>query len=190
MFVLATMFLRVCIRALVGLSLALGALPAQPAAVRTGEAEVRESNGGVPCFTIAEREERRTGAPSFQAIRVSAVPAGRRATMWAMAMPPARTFPLMFSMCIPYAGRVPSLPQENAELLEAGKLYEVVIEVRPGDAPDGPKPDLPKSYVGRFCLARKADGSNAVKMLGAAARSAAACAPDAPPSARGKARGR
>jgi hypothetical protein len=189
LFVFATMVLRVCLRALVALSLALGAAPAQPAAVRTGEAEVRESNGGVPCFTIAEREERRTGAPSFQAIKVSAV-AAKPAIMWAMAMPPARTFPLMFSMCIPYAGRVPSLPQENAELLEAGKLYEVAIEVRPGDGPGLPKPDLPKSYVGRFCLARKADGSNADRMLGAAARSAAACAVEAPAAARGKARGR
>lgn len=169
------------------LCLACGAALSAPAPLtlaplRTGEAEVRAAPGGVPCFTLAEREERRSGARSFQAVTVTALAGKARATMWAMAMPAGRTFPLMFSMCVPYAGRVPSLPQENAELLEAGKLYEVLIEVRPGDTPG-----QPAAYAGRFCLARQADGSKLVRMLAPTARSAAACAaasPVAPPARR------
>jgi hypothetical protein len=152
-----------------------------------GGAEVRESAGGLPCFTIAEREEKLTGAPSFQAITVSDISRKAPAVMWSMAMPPERTFPLMFSMCVPYAGRVSSLPQQNAELLEPGKLYEVAVEVRPGDSPV-----QPHYYGARFCLLRRADGSNTVRMLGAAARSAAPCgASEAPlraPHGKGRAK--
>ena len=160
---------------------ATAAFPAVPA-VRIGEADVRESNGGTPCFTIAEREERLNGAPNFQAITVADASRKPRAVVWSMAMPAARTFPLMFSMCIPYAGRVAALPQENAELLEAGKLYEVTIEVRPGDAPG-----QPRQYAARFCLARQADGRHTVRLLAVAARAAGACGGEPPVNrARGK----
>ena len=174
----------VLVLALAPAAQALAATTAVPA-VRVGEAEVRESNGGIPCFTIAEREERLNGAPNFQAIRVTDASSKPRAVVWSMAMPATRTFPLMFSMCIPYAGRVASLPQESAELLEAGKLYEVTIEVRAGDAPN-----QPRQYAARFCLARQADGRHTVKLLAAAAaaaRGAGACGGDAPASkTRGK----
>lgn len=154
-----------------GLALVLAApASAVPAPARTGEAEVREAAFGTPCFTIGEREEKRTGARSFQAIAVIDVSRKPPAAMWSMAMPPERTFPLMFSMCVPYAGRTPSLPQRDAELLEPGKLYEVAIAVRAGDSPD-----QPRSYAARFCLARQPDGSNIVRMLAAGARSAAPC---------------
>jgi len=149
---------------------AAAAAAATPAAQRTGEADVRTSAGGVPCFTIAEREERMSGAPSFHAISVIDASSKLRAPMWSMTMPAERTFPLLFSMCVPYAGRVPSLPQQRAEALEAGRVYEVSIEVRPGGAPA-----LPRFYGARFCLARQADGSSAVRLLGAATRSS--CAP-------------
>jgi hypothetical protein len=102
-------------------------LPAQ-AARRIGEAEVRADTRGQPCFTISEREEKRSGTPDFQAITVSE---GER-VLWHMAMPPERTFPVNVGMCIPYGGRIPALPQTPALALEAGKLYTVQVEARPG----------------------------------------------------------
>lgn len=125
------------------------ALPAQ-AARRIGEAEVREGANGVPCFTISEREEKRGGVPDFQSITVSE--AGGK-PMWRMAMPRERTFPVMFSMCIPYGGRVQALPQTPAATLEPGKSYTVQIDARPGR-----KASMPLRYQGRFCLVRKAGG--------------------------------
>lgn len=192
------MLIRVCARnccAAAAIGLALGA--ARPAAAiaavaavaksaavtgasRVGEADVRESAGGVPCFTIAEREERRSGAPSFEAIDVSDVSRKPPVPMWQMAMPAGRTFPLMFSMCIPYAGRVPSLPQESAEALEPGRLYQVSIAVRAGNAAQ------PRAYRARFCLLRQADGRNGVRMVGVAASAPACAAAPAPQPHGGK----
>ena len=166
--------LRACDAVIVAVIVSIAvphAVRAAPAvAVRMGEADVRASAGGVPCFTIAEREERLNGAPSFHAISVSAATGKARAPMWQMTMPAERTFPLLFSMCVPYAGRVPSLPQQHAEALEAGRVYEVSIEVRAGAAPAHPR-----FYGARFCLARQADGSSAVRLLGGAGRNS--CAP-------------
>lgn len=118
--------------------------PAQ-AARRTGEAEVRSGANGVPCFTISEREEQRGGAPDFQAITVTD-PGGK--PMWKMAMPRERTFPVTYSMCIPYAGRVQALPQTPATVLEAGKVYQVLIEARKAKTAASPL-----RYQARFCLA-------------------------------------
>jgi hypothetical protein len=123
-------------------------------APRTGEAEVRESANGLPCFTIFEREERRNGAPNFDAITVYDPSAKPRAKMWTMSMPPSRTFPVLFSMCVPYGGRVQSLPQTAALVLDTGKVYEVRIDVRAGDTPN-----QPRGYGARFCLAKQRDGS-------------------------------
>ncbi|MDQ2990377.1 MAG: hypothetical protein M3R60_14870 [Pseudomonadota bacterium] len=127
-----------------------GAAPAP----RTGDAEVRESANGLPCFTISEREERRNGAPNFDTITVYDPSSKPRAKMWTMSMPPSRTFPVLFSMCVPYGGRVQSLPQTAAVALETGKVYEVLIDVRAGDAPN-----QPRGYGARFCLAKRRDGS-------------------------------
>lgn len=123
-------------------------------APRTGEAEVRESANGLPCFTISEREERRNGAPNFDAITVYDSSSKPRARMWTMSMPPSRTFPVLFSMCVPYGGRVQSLPQTAAVALETGRVYEVLIDVRAGDTPS-----QPRGYGARFCLAKQRDGS-------------------------------
>jgi hypothetical protein len=131
---------------------------------RTGEAEVRETGTGLPCFTISEREERRSGAPDFEAVTVYDPSSKPRAKMWTMSMPPSRTFPVLFSMCIPYAGRVQSLPQTAAATLETGKVYEVVIDVRAGDTPN-----RPRGYGARFCLAKQRDGSVTVHHIGAGA---------------------
>lgn len=133
-------------------------------APRPGEAEVRESGNGLPCFTISEREERRTGAPNFEGITVYDPAARPRAKMWAMSMPASRTFPVLFSMCVPYGGRVQSLPQTAAATLETGKVYEVMIDVRAGDTPN-----QPRGYGARFCLARQRDGSVIVHHIGAGA---------------------
>ena len=117
-------------------------LPAQ-AARRIGEAEVRAGANGQPCFTISEREEKRSGTPDFQAITVSK--GGR--VLWHMAMPPDRTFPVSFSMCIPYGGRVTALPQTPAVTLGEGKAYSVQLDVKPGK-----NPAAPLRYQTQFCL--------------------------------------
>jgi hypothetical protein len=152
-----------CVRA------AAGPAPAP----RTGEAEVRETGGGLPCFTISEREERKSGAPNFDSITVYDASARPRAKMWGMTMPAQRTFPLLFSMCVPYGGRVPSLPQTVATMLETGKMYEVLIDVRSDDTPN-----QTRIYAARFCLAKQRDGSVAVHHVGSNAndwRNAQAC---------------
>lgn len=127
---------------------------------RLGEAEVRQGASGVPCFTISEREERRGGTPDFDAVTVSDAGA-RRAVLWRMAMPPSRTFPVTFSMCVPYAGRVQALPQTPAARLEAGRVYHVRIDARPAKGLH-----TPPAYEARFCLARQRDGSTLVHHIG------------------------
>lgn len=167
------MLFRVCLCIVIGMcALSAATAAAAAAAPRTGDADVRLS-GGLPCFTIAEQEERRSGAPAFRAIRVVDASSKPPAAVWAMTMPAGRSFPLMSSMCIPYGGRVPSLPQQSAELLEAGKVYDVMIVPRPGDTPD-----QPGLLTARFCLVRQADGSNTVRLLGAGAM----CGAGAPPA--------
>ncbi|WP_426107517.1 hypothetical protein [Massilia sp. TSP1-1-2] len=129
-----------------------GACAAAPA----GELLVRQGNGGVPCFTIPEAEEARAGAPNFHAITVSE--AGAKTPVWKMVMPPQRTFPVTFRMCVPYAGRLPVLPQTPAATLQPGKVYEVAIDAR------GPRPaSAPRDYRARFCLVAQRDGALLVR---------------------------
>jgi hypothetical protein len=134
-------------------------LPAA-AASRVGDVEVRAGANGEPCFTIPEREERRAGAPNFDTVTVSEA-SGKRTLMWKMAMPAERTFPVTFSMCIPYAGRVQALPQTTAAELEPGKVYYVRIDARKSKG-GNPGP----AYDARFCLARQHDGSMLVHHIG------------------------
>ena len=133
--------------------------PAQ-AARRVGEAEVRAGANGVPCFTISLREEERGGTPNFQSVTVT--DSVGKPAMWRMAMPRERTFPVAHSMCIPYAGRVPALPQAPALPLENGKVYTVQIDVRPGKGGT-----MPLHYQARFCLARRPAGGTVVQHIGA-----------------------
>jgi hypothetical protein len=132
-------------------------LPAQ-AARRVGEAQVRADANGRPCFTISEREEGRSGTPEFQAITVSE---GER-VLWRMSMPRERTFPVSFSMCIPYGGRVPALPQTPAGPLANRIVYTVWIGVRRDK-----NTAAPLQYGARFCLARRRDGGSVVRHIGA-----------------------
>ncbi|WP_322402383.1 hypothetical protein [Massilia luteola] len=130
-------------------------LPAAAAFARVGEAEVREGPRGGPCFTITPREER-LGTPDFQAIIVWE---GAR-PVWKMTMPRERTFPLTFAMCVPYGGRVASLPRTASTPLAPGRIYSLRIEARPeanGQAAS--------SYEARFCLARQHDGSAVVHQI-------------------------
>ena len=133
-------------------------------AIRTGEAEVRESGVGNPCFTISEREERRGGAPNFHSVTVYDT-SKARARLWTMSIAPERTFPVLYSMCIPYAGRVQALPKTPAAQLDTGKVYEEWIEAAAGNR----KPDAPHSYSARFCLAKQRDGSIIVHHIDAGA---------------------
>ncbi|MBC7684678.1 MAG: hypothetical protein H7176_05555 [Bdellovibrionales bacterium] len=138
-------------------------------AARVGELLVRQGNGGVPCFTISEAEEMRNGAPNFQSITVSDSTGPGRVGMWSMTMPKQRTFPLMFHVCVPYAGRLPVLPQMPAAPLEPGRVYEVAIEAR------GPfAPSAPHSYRAHFCLSKGAGG---VRTVVADSRQRYACGP-------------
>jgi hypothetical protein len=129
-------------------------LPAA-AARRVGEAQVRSGKNELPCFTIAEQEERRSGSPDFQAVTVTA---GER-VLWRMTMPRERTFPLAFSMCIPYGGRVTALPQTPAAPLESGIVYTVQLETRAG------RGAAALGYAARFCLVRRPDGKPAVRQI-------------------------
>lgn len=134
---------------LTSLMILLLALPAQSAR-RIGEAQVRQGANGVPCFTISEGEEKRGGAPDFQSVTVSDT-GGK--VLWRMAMPRERTFAVMYSMCIPYGGRVQALPQTPAATLEPGTAYLVQIDARPGR-----KASMPLRYQARFCLVTKSGG--------------------------------
>ena len=149
------LFLTLCLACLI-------MLPAQ-AARRLGEAEVRAGANGVPCFTISQREEERGGAPNFQSVTV--MDSEGRLAMWRMTMPGERTFPVAYSMCIPYAGRVPALPQAPALPLESGKVYTVQIDARPGKGGA-----MPLRYQTRFCMARRPGGGTVVHHIGATDR--------------------
>lgn len=142
------------IRILAGSTFLVAVLPPF-AAARIGEAEVREGPRGGPCFTISPREDR-LGQPDFHAVTVSD---GHR-LLWKMSMPLERSFPLRFGMCVPYGGRVPSLPRTQAAELEAGKVYYLRIDAR---APKGRS--TPQVYEARFCLARQRDGSTIVHQI-------------------------
>ncbi len=130
------------------------------AALRVGELSVRPGSGGQPCFTISEEEEVRAGPPNFHSITVSE----GKTTLWSMAMPAHRTFPVSFRMCIPYAGRLPVLPQTPAAELQADRVYEVLIESR-----QPPSGALPRSYRARFCMERGGEG---VRLMSPVSRTA------------------
>lgn len=115
------------------------------AASRIGELEVRPGKGGAACFTIPHAQERRTGAPQFEAISVTDA-ANPKLALWSMAMPRERTFAVSFQMCIPYGGRLPVLPRTAAAALAPGRVYEVTI------APRAPQAGAPRLYRARFCL--------------------------------------
>jgi hypothetical protein len=134
--------------------LGLAGLP-RPAHARVGEAEVRAGPLGGPCFTISPREER-LGTPDFQALSVTD---GRR-PLWKLAMPPGRSFTLNYAMCVPYGGRVASLPQAPAAELEPGKVYYLRIDSRPVRGAGGAS-----AYEARFCLAKQRDGSAIVHQI-------------------------
>jgi hypothetical protein len=125
------------------------------AMARTGSAEVREGPRGGPCFTISPKEDSK-GTPDFQSVTVSD---GQR-LLWKMSMPPERTFPLSFSMCVPYGGQVASLPRTQAAELETGRVYYLHIEARPGKVRGAAQ-----AYEARFCLVRQSDGSAAVHQI-------------------------
>ena len=134
------------------LCLVLLAIPAAASAARTGELTVRLGANGQPCFTVAEREEQKSGTPQFQSIVVSES-AGH--PMWAMALPHGRSFALSFRMCVPYGGRPPVLPQTPSMPLVAGKPYEVMVQAVPGAAVPraaAPGATAPRQYHARFCL--------------------------------------
>lgn len=164
LFPLPFLFSETSMKLLLTLCLAcLFTLPAQ-AARRLGEAQVRMGKDDLPCFTIAEREEGRGGNPDFQAVTVME---GAR-VLWRMAMPRERTFALAFSMCVPYGGRVPALPQTAAAPLANGAVYTVQLDTRPGR-----NAGAPLRYTARFCLTRRANGATAVQHI--EANTGAAC---------------
>ena len=136
-------------------ALALTLPPTAGALARIGAAEVREGPRGGPCFTISPREER-AGMPNFHSVTVSD---GQR-LLWKMTMPSDRTFPLSFSMCVPYGGQVASLPRTQAAELEAGKVYYLRIEARAGKVRGAAQ-----AYEARFCLAKQKDGSAVVHQI-------------------------
>jgi hypothetical protein len=143
------------------------------AAVRIGEAEVREGPHGGPCFTIAAREERR-GTQDFRGVTVWE---GQR-LMWKMTMPRDRTFALTFGTCVPYGGKVAALPHTPAADLQPGVVYYLRIDAREArEARAGAARARPLAYDARFCLARRRDGALAVQQVGRATASHAPAGP-------------
>ena len=130
-------------------------LPAARAGARVGEADVREGPGGGPCFGIAPRAEE-FGTPDFGAIVVT--DGGH--PVWKMALPKERTFALAAGTCVPYGGRSPALPRTPAAPLAPGRVYLLRIDARPSG-----HGHAAAAYEARFCLARRADGGNAVHQL-------------------------
>lgn len=125
----------------------LGCLITAPsmAAPRVGPLEVRSSAASPACFTIPQAEERRAGAPQFDAISVTDGANGKL-ILWSMSMPRERTFAVSFRMCIPYAGRLPVLPRTVAAKLVPGRIYHVTMTART------PAPGAPRVYLAWFCL--------------------------------------
>jgi hypothetical protein len=80
--------------------------------------------------------------------------------MWKMSMPPERTFPLGFAMCVPYGGQVASLPHTPAAELQTGKVYSLRIDARPGKVRGAAQ-----AYEARFCLVKQNGGSAAVHQI-------------------------
>jgi hypothetical protein len=143
------------IRVLCGVVLLALIVPPGAAGARMGEAEVRAGPRGGPCFTITPREDR-LGTPDFLAVTVSD---GHR-LLWKMSMPAGRSFPLSFAMCVPYGGRVASLPQTPAASLEPGRVYALHIDARPGK-----EGKAATAYEARFCLAVQPDGGTIVHQV-------------------------
>lgn len=129
-----------------------------------GELDVRSGSAGMPCFTVFRKDEQRFGAPEFHAISVNEVTAAGKTLMWAMTIPPERPFLVTFRLCIPYAGRLPVLPKTAALPLQPGKVYDVLIDIKPPMAPSAPR-----AYRARFCLIGKAGGAVQVRTLNGAA---------------------
>ncbi|MDQ1924123.1 hypothetical protein [Massilia pseudoviolaceinigra] len=134
------------------------------AAPHPGELDVRQGSGGIPCFTVFQKDERVFGSPEFRSISVTDVTAGGRMLMWAMAIPPERAFLVTFRLCIPYAGRLPVLPKTNALPLQLGKVYEVLVDIKPPMSATAPR-----AYRARFCLSGKAGGGLQLRTLNSGA---------------------
>lgn len=75
-------------------------------------------------------------------------------------MPAGRGFPLGFAMCVPYGGRVASLPQAPAADLDPGRVYFLRIDTQPARASGAAA-----AFEARFCLARQLDGSATVHQI-------------------------
>lgn len=128
-----------------GYVLLLAAAPAVAAPVaRVGPAQVRAGSNGGPCFTVEREAEQRDGTAEFRAVTVK--DALSHSVLWKMALPIGRTFALTHSTCIPYAGRVPALPQTPAVPLAERRVYQVQLDVYNND------PRAPRAYAARFCV--------------------------------------
>jgi hypothetical protein len=112
---------------------------------RGAAAHVRAGKNGEPCFTVDAVSERQDGTAQFRGLTV--VDTVTRAIVWEMALPSGRSFPLTYTVCIPYAGRVAALPQTPAAALADGRMYQVTLVVRNWN-----RPAAPRAYLATFCL--------------------------------------
>lgn len=113
--------------------------------VRSALAHVRAGKNGEPCFTVDAASEQQDGTAQFRGLTV--VDTVTHAIMWQMALPSGRSFPLTYTVCIPYAGRVAALPQTPAAALADGHMYQVTLVVRNWN-----RPAAPHAYSATFCL--------------------------------------
>jgi hypothetical protein len=123
---------------------------------REAAAHVRAGANGGPCFTVGTASEQQDGTAQFRGLTV--VDTVTHAIMWQMALPSGRSFPLTYTVCIPYAGRVAALPQTPAAALADGRMYQVTLAVRNWN-----RPAAPRAYSATFCLAGPARAVTVVR---------------------------
>lgn len=123
---------------------------------REAAAHVRAGKNGEPCFTVDAASEQQDGTAQFRGLTV--VDTVTHAIMWQMALPSGRSFPLTYTVCIPYAGRVAALPQTPAAALADGRMYQVTLAVRNWN-----RPAAPRAYSATFCLAGPARAVTVVR---------------------------
>lgn len=126
---------------------------------RMGEAEVRDV-GGVPCFTVTKKEEKRAdGKVLFQAISISDRTVKPVVEVWGFGTEPAGRRQLITNAeCYRY-GEIPAgAAGEVAPPLQPGRLYSVGINAHPEDGTDPTR-----FYSARFCLVPLTNGK--VKIL-------------------------
>ena len=142
--------------------LVLASMPAS-ATSRMGEAEVI-TEAGLPCFKIADEEERKRGRTSLKMLIISEKSTGGWQDIWAVRFPNASfgdpDYRLPKNACIRYGHAPAGVEASDARPLRQNTIYSVFFMGRP---PSGSDPT--SRYGTQFCvLATATDGLRAVQL--------------------------